>query len=166
MAKNTPVPQTVETILEQIHRYLSPEEIGELRDKLPHKVELSVTTDGMFIDVLEAKQRRLKEDLDFTDKQLIKTERELVAAKKESANRIRKRGMSKERIETAEAELKLRLQYQKQSSRYLALVKLPAEQEKDYAKEYKTDGNYERLRSCIKSIMRDFKKYKSNISPK
>jgi hypothetical protein len=73
---------------------------------------------------------------------------------------VPKRGMSKERIETAQEYLRLLEKYEKQTRALDALVKLPDEREKEYAKKYRESGDLEALRQYVKSLMHTYDKHK------
>jgi hypothetical protein len=72
---------------------------------------------------------------------------------------IRKREMSKERAKTAETYLALLAARGKQVSALEALVRIPGEENKTYAKCYREGGDYERLRNYIRAVIRDYQIY-------
>jgi len=72
---------------------------------------------------------------------------------------VPKRKMSAARIETAEAYRRLLKQHAKASAALLALVKLPGEQGKNYARKYRESGDLEALRQYVKSLMGTYKNY-------
>jgi hypothetical protein len=67
--------------------------------------------------------------------------------------------MSPERIETAENYLRLCERYQKKLAARAALVNLPEEVGKGYAKKYHKDKDTERLGNYIHSLMREYRKH-------
>jgi hypothetical protein len=70
-----------------------------------------------------------------------------------------KKKMSKTRVETAEAFQKLRMTHPKQLTALRALVKLPEEQRKQYALNYRKSNDDEGLRQYIKNLMRIYRNH-------
>jgi hypothetical protein len=72
---------------------------------------------------------------------------------------VPKRQMSKERVETARAYLRLRDQHGKEIVALHALVNLPSEQQKGYAKKYRESRDEEALRNYVKSLMANYRRH-------
>lgn len=68
-----------------------------------------------------------------------------------------KRKMTKERIETAEAYERLRKSRRKEAAALQALVQLPSERDKRYAKNFRASGDGEKLRNYVKQLMKTYR---------
>jgi hypothetical protein len=163
MAKKVPAPYTVKRFLGLIRNNLSDRQQRELRDELNRRMGEPITASDMLLDWEIIQKQALADELKFTWAALAEKEDILNAALKEVQNRIIKKRMCKARIETAEAYLELRKKHPKQITARHALLNLPKERLKEYAKKYLDDRDDERLRDYIAGVMETYERHTSRV---